>query len=105
MKNRSPIAVLILSTITCGIYSLFWFHWTQEELKQRGAEIPSFLLMFVPIANIYWLWKWAEGVERGTNGAMSGSSAFWLTFLLGVIGYAIVQDRFNGTGQPRVAMA
>lgn len=105
MTNRSPIAVFILSTITCGIYSLFWLHWAQQELVQRGAEIPSFLLLFVPIANVYWLWKWSEGVERGTSGTMSGTSAFMLTFLLGPIGYAIIQDRFNGLGQPSVAMA
>jgi hypothetical protein len=105
MTHRSPATVFILSFMTGGIYSLFWLYWTKQEMQGHGADVPTFLLVFVPIAGIYWLWKWAEGVELVTSREMSGPSAFLLTWLLGPIGMAIVQDRLSATSQPNAAVA
>lgn len=95
MKNRSPIAVFFLSLITLGIYQLVWYVKTKGEMNGRGANIPTAWLIIIPIVNIYWLWKYSEGVGKVTNGAISGVLAFVLLWLLGVIGSAIVQDAFN----------
>jgi hypothetical protein len=95
MTNRSPIGVFILTLLTGGIYGIFWLYWTKQEMITRGAEIPTMWLIWIPFISIYWLWKWSEGVEKATSTTMSSASAFLLCWLLGGIGYAIVQTKFN----------
>lgn len=95
VKHRSVAAVIILSLVTCGIYTLFWMYFTKEEMNAQGAKIPTFLLAFIPIVNIYWMWKYCEGVGYVTGESLSGPVAFLLLFLLGIIGVAIVQNSLN----------
>jgi hypothetical protein len=97
MTKRSVAAVIVLSLITCGIYGIYWFVATKNEMVDRGASIPTAWLVIVPLANIYWMWKWSEGVEHVTQGKSSAALTFVLVFLLGVIGVAIVQATFNKT--------
>ena len=103
MTRRSPILVLVLSIITFGIYALVWYVITKGEMNRRGARIPTALLIIIPLVNIYWLWKFSEGVEKVTRGGMSGAVAFLLLFFLSVIGMAIVQSSLNKV--PRKARA
>ncbi len=96
MKKRSVAAVIILSFVTFGLYPLFWYYFTKEEMVKQGASIPTCWLWLVPIVGIiYWEWKWAGGVEHVTRGKASQAVAFLLTFLLGIIGMAIVQSWLN----------
>jgi hypothetical protein len=95
MNKRSVAAVIILTLITFNIYGLIWFVKTKGEMVQHGADIPTAWLLIVPIANIYWMWKWSGGVEHVTRGKGSQAVAFLLVFLLGFIGMAIVQSWFN----------
>jgi FtsH-binding integral membrane protein len=97
MTNRSVLAVIVLTLITFGIYHLYWYIATKEEMNAQGANIPTGWLLIVPIANIYWMWKWSEGVEYVTRGKSSAATSFLLIFLLGVIGMAILQATFNNT--------
>lgn len=105
MKHRSPIAVLLLPFITFGLYSLYWEVMTKIEMNNQGAKIPTAWLIIVPIVNIWWLWKYSEGVEYVTKEKMSGVLAFILLFLLGFIGSAIIQDSFNKAGGGEAAAA
>ena len=95
MTKRSPAAVLLLPLITFCIYWIYWLFATAGEMKAKGAEIPSAILAFIPIANYIYMWKWSKGVEHVTNGAMSGGTAFVLHLFLGVIGSAIIQSKLN----------
>ena len=95
MTKRSPAAVLLLPFVTFFIYWLYWLFATAGEMKAKGAEIPSAILAFIPIANFIYLWKWSKGVEHVTNGSMSGGTAFILLFLLGNIGGAVIQSKLN----------
>lgn len=103
MKQRSVAAVVILSIFTFGIYTLFWMYFTKEEMNQQGAKIPTFILVFIPIANIYWMWKYSEGVGYVTGDKLSGPVAFLLLFILGIIGVAIVQNSLN-QAPPRASL-
>ena len=78
MKDRSPIAVALLPIITFGIYMLYWEVKTKGEMNANGAEIPSAWLIIIPLVNIWWFWKYCEGVEKVTNGKMNGALAFVL---------------------------
>ena len=97
MTKRSVVAVIVLSLITFGIYGIYWFVATKNEMVYRGASIPTGWLVIIPILNIYWMWKWSEGVDHVTQGKLSAAVTFLLVFLLGVIGVAIVQASFNKT--------
>ena len=98
MQNRSPIGVIVLTLVTCGIYGLVWLVKTKGELVTRGADIPTAWLLIVPFANLWWMWKYSQGVEKVTNGQMSTVLTFILIVLLGFIGYGIIQDSFNKVG-------
>lgn len=95
MKPRSIAAPLLLPFVTLGIYSLVWSVKTKTEMNQAGTSIPTAWLLIVPIANIVWLWKYSVGVELFTRRGLGRHAAFWLMFLLGLIGHAVVQSKFN----------
>ncbi len=107
MKNRSPLAVFFLPFITFGIYGIYWFVKTKDEMNAKGSEIPTAWLIIVPIVNYWWMWKYSEGVEKVTKAEMSTVISFILLFLLGSIGMAIIQNEFNklGAGAPTAAAA
>lgn len=95
MTRRSVLAVIVLSFVTFGLYSIIWMVKTKEEMNARGASIPTAFLIVIPFANIYWMWKYAEGVEIVTDRRMSGPVAFLVLWLLSFIGMAILQSEFN----------
>jgi len=95
MTKRSVAGLIILSIVTFGIYYLYWYVVTKLEMNEQGAEIPTAWLMLLPIANIYFKWRWSEGVEHVTRGRLTAAGAFLLMFLLPFIGAAIVQATLN----------
>ncbi len=95
MKHRSPAAVFFLPFITFGIYALVWEVKTKNEMNALGADIPTAWLIIVPIVNIWWMWKYCEGVDKVTKSELSAVISFLVLFLLGSIGMAIIQNEFN----------
>ena len=95
MQERSPLAVLLLPFVTLGIYSIYWLVTTKTEMLGKRADIPTAWLLIVPIANIWWYWKYSEGVEKVTNSQTSAGVAFLMLFLLPIVGPAILQSYFN----------
>jgi hypothetical protein len=95
MSNRNPLSVFFLSFITCGIYGLVWYVKTKEEMNELGAEIPTAWIWLIPFfGSIYWIWKYAEGVDLVTEGRMSSLVAFVL-LVFTPVGQPIVQSAFN----------
>ena len=108
MKRRNPFAVFVFSIITLGIYSIVWYVSTKGEMNKKGASIPSAWLLILPFVDIYWIWKFSQGVNHVTGGRSSAGAAFLLLFLLGPIGMAIVQSELNSYAEepaPSVAGA
>lgn len=97
MFEKSPIYVLLVSTITFGIYGLIWLYKTSEEMKQRGVELPSFIMAFIPILNILYIWKYYQGVEKLSNGEHTATMLFVFSLLgpLGLISFWQTQTTFN----------
>ncbi len=98
MQHRSPAAVFLLSLITFGIYSIYWQVKTKGELVNQGADIPTSWLIIVPIANLYWIWKYALGVEKVSGGKITAVLTLILMLLLSVVGMAILQSEYNKLG-------
>ena len=82
VKKRNCILVILLSIVTCGIYTLYWMISTKNEMVELGADIPTAWLIIIPIADIYFMWKYSQGVDNISNGAMSGVLVFilWIVF-------------------------
>jgi hypothetical protein len=95
MKQRSPIAVVLLTLITCGIYGIVWYVQTKEEMNRLGASIPTAWLLIIPLVNIFWIWKYAEGVQLVTKGAQNAVTIFLLLLFCGIVGMPITQGAFN----------
>ena len=95
MQKRNLLAVFFLPFLTLGIYSFIWYVSTKEELKSRGADIPTAWFLIIPIANIYWLWQYSKGVAKVTSSNSSAGLTFILLFFLNVIGMVILQSTFN----------
>ena len=95
MQHRDPIMVILLSIITFGIYYLVWLVTTKNKMNTKGAQIPTAWLLIIPLVNIWWYWRFCEGVELVTNKGMQTVIAFLLLWLLGIIGIAIIQNELN----------
>ena len=98
MQKRSPAAVLLLPFVTLGIYSVYWEVKTKGEMNRLGADIPTAWLIIIPIANIWWMWKYCQGVEKVTGSKLNALLVFVGFMLIGFIMSAIVQDSFNNVG-------
>ena len=95
MKKRSVPMVIVLSIVTLGIYTIVWHVRTKNEMVSCCADIPTAWLLIVPIANLYWVWKWCGGIEHITREKMTAPVAFLLHVLIPLIGMAILQDTMN----------
>ena len=95
--TREGVGTLILmSVLTMGLYGLVWFIRTRNEMvKHAQAQIPPNWHLVIPILNLIWMWHWAGGVQKATNGRTTQMIAFLLVFFLGIIGMIIMQGKFN----------
>ncbi len=100
MTQKSPITVWLLSIFTFGIYAVIWLYKTKEEMNQKyNAGIPSFILMFIPVANLFWMWKWAGGAEKANGGKYSQVISFLLFLVPAAFGIFLHQGAFNEGAQ------
>jgi hypothetical protein len=95
IKRRDILAIYLLTIITFGIYAIYWMVQTKKEMNSLGATIPTAWLLIVPIANIYWWWKYCEAfatyVKKDNNAVMW----FIIYVLISIIMPAIVQSELN----------
>ena len=95
IQKRNVVAVYLLTFITFGIYGIYWEVKTKDEINSLGAQIPTAWLLIVPIANIYWLYKYAEGYSNVVKKDNNGILWFILFWLITIIMPAIVQSDLN----------
>jgi hypothetical protein len=100
VKERNMVVQVILMIVTFGFYAIYWFYVTCQELDAL-AEDPSVsaglltFLLFIPIANLYAWYKYAELYETVSRDHMNR----WIVFLLVLVFYPavwfIVQTELN----------
>ncbi|MDI6806281.1 MAG: DUF4234 domain-containing protein [Candidatus Aenigmarchaeota archaeon] len=92
--KRSLVKVYLLGIITLGIYFIYWYVKTKNEMNELGAKIPTAWLLIIPIANIYWMYRYAEGFAKITK---KESTVLWflLFIIIPIIVPAIVQSELN----------
>jgi hypothetical protein len=103
-KPRSPLAVLLLSIITVGIYGLYYYYKTFQEMKEYSGEgiggvLGLILAMFCGIVVVFLLPAEVGNLykKEGQPAPVSAMTGFWV--LLPLIGGLIllwkVQGRLN----------
>ena len=95
VKHRNIFLVYLFSIITFGIYALYWMVSTKNEINTLGAKIPTAWLLIVPIANLYWIYKYCEGFANNVKKDNNTILWFVLYILVGIIMPAIVQSELN----------
>jgi Domain of unknown function (DUF4234) len=103
-KVRSPVAVILLSIITIGIYALYWYYKTFQELKDHtgegvGGVVGLILAIFINPVNWFLLPNEVGNVyERsGQQRPVSAITGLWnLIPLIGSIIWVVkVQGALN----------
>lgn len=108
MKQRSVGLALLFSIITCGIYAIYCFIVTTDEVKAvSGRYLTSGIMAFLfnlitcGLYGIYWGYKMGEALEdaRMSRGQPMGSFPILFLILnlfgLQIITLAIIQGELN----------
>ncbi len=108
LTNRNIVVAIILSLVTCGIYSIYWFivmtddaNTVSGDNKTSGAMAFVFTLITCGIYEIYWYYQmgkklYAAGRTYGKD--IADNSVIYLVlgiFGLGIVSYALIQSDLN----------
>jgi len=101
---RSPVAVILLSLITLGIYALYWQYSSFKELKEYSGEgigggLGLLFAFLLGIVNVFLLPAEVGHLygREGQEEPVSGLTGFWVFLPLvgGIIWVVKVQGRLN----------
>ena len=86
VKHRDMLMQVLLFIVTCGLYGIYWFYQTTVEMKEldRDPEVSPGLwtvLLLVPIANIYAMYKYSQLFEDVSDEHMDR----WILFILWIV--------------------
>ncbi|MBI5360193.1 MAG: DUF4234 domain-containing protein [Planctomycetes bacterium] len=95
IKKRNPALVIIFFFITFGVYGIYWIVKTKDEINGLGASIPTAWLLIVPIANIYFMYKYMEGFAVNVKKDNNTLMWFIVYILVSPVAVIIVQLELN----------
>ncbi len=105
IKRRSIVTAILLSIITCGIYSIYWFVVLTNEMNKASGKAGdtsggiAFLLSLVTCGIYSYIWAYKMGEKRDIVAGENGSShIIYLVLSLfgfGIVVYALAQDALN----------
>ena len=106
IQPRNIAVAIILSIVTCGIYSIYWMIKLNDEVNQMSGETGAtsggmvflFSLITCGIYSYYWLYKMGERCDRIKGDPKGYSPLLYLVFGilgLGIVSYALMQDVIN----------
>jgi hypothetical protein len=110
---RSPVTVILLSIVTCGIYFFVWTYKTFEEMKAHSGEgvggVVGLVILFL-IGPVNWflmpseVGKLYEGA--GQEKPVQGTTGFWnlIPIVGGIIWIVKVQNALNEFWEARGAV-
>ncbi len=95
IKHRNPVVVIILLIITFGIYGIVWTVKTKNEINSMGGQIPTAWLLIIPIANIYFWYKYCEGFSTHIKKDTMPILWFLLFVVISPVAMILVQIELN----------
>ncbi len=103
MRTRSVVSVILLSIITCGIYSLYWTYVMTEDMNQKDPEEPLMNYILAILLGcvtcgfylIYWMYKFYKKLD-----SITGENNCVLNLILSllfspIVGSVIAQSSVN----------
>jgi hypothetical protein len=105
IKRRSLLFQVVLYIVTFGIYGIYWYYSTLNEMsKFQGKQTEPLLwtiLMFVPIVNLFAMWKHASTASAVSNGTYPPILLWILWIFISPAMWILVQLELNKlAGQP-----
>ena len=83
IQRRNMGMQVLLMIVTLGIYGIYWFYVTSQEIVEHksldGSAGLWTVLLFVPFGAFYSYYKQGEAVEALTDNSMSK----WILFIQG----------------------
>lgn len=105
IEKRNLVLAIVLSIVTCGIYSIYWFIKLTDEMnivsgnEKDTSGVVAFLLTLVTCGIYGYFWAYKMGDKRDSldpNSQYSGIVYLLLSiFGFGIIAYALMQDAIN----------
>ena len=113
-QNRSLALAIILSIVTCGIYTLYWLYTLNEDMGAISGrkEMDSGLVILLTIVTcgIYgFIWNYQQGDKidqlKMRNGiSSSNTNIVYLVlaiFGFSIVNYALMQNEINAVADGR----
>jgi Domain of unknown function (DUF4234) len=109
-KIRNPWGVIGYSIITLGIYALYWYYKTYEEMKDYSGEglggLVGLIFAIIPIISLINIFILSNEVgnlygKEGNQKPVEAITGLWviLPFIGGIIWILKVQGALNGFWQ------
>ena len=108
LPERNIVVCILLSLITCGIYSIYWFivmtdesNMVSDEQTASGGTAFLFTIITCGIYFYYWNYKMGQKLHQAGqkyNKPIGDNSIVYLLlsiFGLGIINYCIIQSDLN----------
>ena len=96
MEKRSLAKMALLMLVTLGIYNLYWFVVTKDEMNKMGAKVPTAWILLIPFVGVYYFYyKYAEAFSKYVNKNNSPIAYFALMCVLPVVSTFIFQNYIN----------
>ena len=113
IKKRDIVVSIILSLVTCGIYSIYWFVVLTDEVKAAADDqnfqsgVVAFLLTLITcgIYGLYWAYqmgKLMEKAQQNNNLPAKDNSVLYLVldlFGLGIVDQILIQNDLNAIAE------
>lgn len=110
IQRKSIGLCIVLSIVTCGIYSLYWLYSMAEDLNMvtarpdgpSGGLVLLLTIVTCGIYGLYWLYRAGDDLDRqrAEQGQLPGHLGilYLLLSLLGftIVSYALLQSELNG---------
>lgn len=109
IKQRNIAMCIILSIVTCGIYSLYWFYQmtndvastNNKEYTTSGGTAILLTIVTCGIYSFYWNYKMGKAlddVNMGRGRATQDRALVYLLlsiFGLSIVSWALIQSELN----------
>lgn len=100
LADTLGIIACFIFMLVGSAYSLYWLIATAYTLKRIDkARIPTIFLLIIPLANLWWMWRYSDAAANFVQQKHPRALIFVLIVLLGPIGLGILQDIYNKTGK------
>ncbi len=83
MQKRNPKKVLILHTLTLGLYLFYWCSKSRKEVNTALGRkaVPTVWFLIVPLGMFWWAWLYGEALEEVTGRQIRRDTTFGLSLI------------------------